>query len=82
MATPRMRTLDQCAAELRAIDPESALSKNAIRSLALSGAIPLVRIGNKRLINFDRLCDYLADPPETRPLQQKPGVIRPVERIR
>lgn len=60
MPLPRMRTLDECYKELKQVDKNTAVSKNFIRNLALSGAIPVVMCGNKRLINFDGLLAYLS----------------------
>lgn len=62
VALPRMRTLDECYKELKQVDKNTAVSKNFIRNLALSGSIPVVMCGNKRLINFDGLLDYLNNP--------------------
>ena len=58
----RMRTLDECYAEIKKIDSNTAVSKYLIRQLALSGKIPVVMCGRKRLINLDGLIDYLSDP--------------------
>lgn len=59
-ALPRMRTLDECYKELKQLDENTAVSKYFIRQLALSGAIPCVMCGAKRLINFDALLIFLA----------------------
>lgn len=56
---PRMRTLDECYKELKQLDRNTAVSKYFIRQLALSGEIPCVMCGVKRLINFDALIEYL-----------------------
>lgn len=56
---PRLRTLDECVALLKSIDEQTAVSKFFIRNLALNGTIPSVKSGNKRLINFDALVQYL-----------------------
>ena len=56
---PRMRTLDECAVMLRELDPDTAVSKHYVRRLALTGEIPTVMCGRKRLINFDKLIEYL-----------------------
>ncbi|MEE3499279.1 MAG: hypothetical protein VZS12_09145 [Ruminococcus bromii] len=60
-ALPRMRTLDECFKELKQLDENTAVSKYFIRQLALSGAIPCVMCGAKRLINFDALIELLAN---------------------
>ena len=56
----RMRTLDECYNEIKAMDDNTAISKYYIRQLALSGKIPVVMCGRKRLINLDGLIDYLS----------------------
>ena len=55
----RMRTLDEAYKELKQLDPQSAVSKYFIRQLALTGVIPTVMAGRRRLINFDGLLAYL-----------------------
>ena len=59
---PRMRTLDKCAVMRRELDPDTAVSKHYVRRLALTGEIPTVMCGRKRLINFDKLIEYLNEP--------------------
>ena len=60
---PRMRTLTAAFAWLKENDPDTALTKTALRRLVITGAIPSVRIGEgskpKYLINLDSLTDYL-----------------------
>ncbi len=58
---PRMRTIEQAAAELKATDPHTALTKNAIRQLVLSGTIPAISVGNKRLICMEQLEKFLTE---------------------
>ena len=58
---PRMRTIEQAAAELKATDPYTALTKNAIRQLVLSGTIPAISVGNKRLICMELLEKFLTE---------------------
>ena len=55
----RMRTLDEAYNELKQLDSGTAVSKYFIRQLALSGKIPTVMCGRKRLINLDGLIAYL-----------------------
>lgn len=59
---PRMRTVKEAAAELKELDPHTALSEWRIRELALSGILPRVQAGKKMLINLDLLLEYLQDP--------------------
>lgn len=56
----RMRTLDEAFRELKQLDPDTCISKFFLRQLALSGKVPTLMCGRKRLINFDRLLDYLS----------------------
>jgi excisionase family DNA binding protein len=58
----KMRTLDECYAEIKELDPNTSISKHYIRQLALSGKIPVVMAGRKRLINLDKLIEYLDNP--------------------
>ena len=59
----RMRTIEQAAAWLQANDPETALTKTALRRLVTTGQIPSTRIGQgqrpKYLISLETLEDYL-----------------------
>lgn len=60
---PRMRTIDQAAAWMKENDPETALTKTALRRLVSTGQIPSVRIGQgarpKYLLALEVLEDYL-----------------------
>lgn len=55
----RMRTIDQAAAWLLENDPETALTKTALRRLVVTGKLPSVRVGQKYLISLESLEDYL-----------------------
>lgn len=68
MKTPRMRTIPQSAAELKALDQHTSLTECAIRRLVDQGKIKCVKAGRKKLINLDQLINYLSDPfPEEAP---------------
>ena len=56
---PRMRTIDQAAEWLRESDPDTALTKTALRRLVTTGKPPSVRVGQKYLISLETLEDYL-----------------------
>ena len=60
----RMRYAADAAAEIRAVDPGSAVTERMIRNLALQGVIPSVYVGNgtRRLVDLDALLDYLEHP--------------------
>ncbi len=55
-----MRTIDQAVEWLREFDPETAITKTALRRLVVSGQLPSVRVGQKYLINLEILSEYLA----------------------
>lgn len=79
---PRMRTIPEAAAELRRIDPDTAITPYFIRSMVLDGTIPHVQAGKKRLINLDILLAYLnMETKQEEPINLFPdnyGQIRPV----
>lgn len=79
---PRMRTIDQAIAWLIENDPGTALTKNGLRRLVISGQLPSVKVGQKYLIDLDVLESYLSgnNPP---PLRVPPSVggIRPIMNI-
>lgn len=54
----RLRTLDQTAEYYRQQDPNTALTRTAIRRMALSGRIPFVTVGTKRLFDVDTLEEH------------------------
>lgn len=71
-----MRTIEQAAAEIRAADPNTALTRTALRRLVVSGAIPTVRIGSKYLLDMAALDSYLAGE------QREPESSQGIRRIR
>ena len=56
---PRMRTIQEAAAELKAADPNTAVTAYAIRQMVLNNVIPHIKACKKRLINMDTLEKYL-----------------------
>lgn len=58
----RMRTVKEAAAEIKAADPNTAVTEYHIRQLALKGVLPRVKAGRKLLINLDTLLEYLQNP--------------------
>lgn len=57
---PRMRTIDNAYAEIKAIDPHTDFTKRALRRMVATKEIPTTKIGNKNLINLDRLLEILS----------------------
>ena len=57
---PRMRTIDQAFACLQESDPETAITKTALRRMVTTGELPgVVRVGSKYLLNLDVLTEFL-----------------------
>ena len=56
----RMRTLDAAIAELKREDPDTSVTRYALRMMVLSGKVPHVRTGKKYLINYDALLSVLS----------------------
>ena len=57
---PRMRTIDNAYAEIKALDPQTDFTKRALRRMIANDEIPSTRIGNKNLINLDLLIAKLS----------------------
>jgi excisionase family DNA binding protein len=56
-----MRLLKDAAAEIKSLDPGTAVTPYYIRQLAIEGKVKSIMAGRKRLINFDDLLDYLGN---------------------
>lgn len=74
----RMRTIDEAYREISNYDPNTSVSKNAIRRLAKSGKIKTVFVGRRILVNLDSLIDYLGFSRENSPQSTTSGTIRQV----
>jgi len=59
---PRMRMLEEAYEELKSLDPKTAVTRHFIRQLMITGEIPCIMSGRKRLVNLDILISYLANP--------------------
>ena len=64
MKQVRMRYITQAVAELHQLDPNTPVNARLIKRLVNQGIIPSVPVGNgnRRLINFDALLEYLENP--------------------
>ena len=74
----RMRFPAQALEELKKEDPNTPVTLHFIRSLARKGAIPFVQIGRRRLLNYDALVEYLANPTREE-AETAPGIRRIAE---
>lgn len=76
----RMRTIEQLYGELRGMDPGTALTKTALRTLVTSGRIPSVRVGQKYLVSLEAVDAYLTGgQAATQSTAPGYGQIRPVD---
>lgn len=57
----RMRTIDQAAAYIQQSDPETAITKTALRRLVTTGQLPSVQVGVKYLVSLEALDAYLSE---------------------
>ena len=72
-----MRTIDEAAAFLRQADPNTAVTKTALRRLVTSGQIPSVRVGAKCLVDLGVLDEFFGgQTAKTQTIQN--GAIRPL----
>lgn len=59
-SVPRLRTIKSCFNELKKIDPNCDITEWFIRQLCKSNKIDYRLNGNKSLVNFDSLIEYLS----------------------
>ena len=57
----RMRTAPEAYKLIKEADPETAVTLHYIRTIVRTGAFPCVAVGRKKLINVDRLMEYLSE---------------------
>ena len=77
----RVRTIDGAVAYFKEQDPETALTKTAIRRLVVTGEVPSSRIGTKYLVDLDILEEIFSTgtKPQAAPLPEVVGGIRRIE---
>lgn len=56
---PRMRTIDQAFAYIRENDPETCLTKYALRQAVVTGRLPSVKCGKKYLVSLQTVEAWL-----------------------
>lgn len=57
---PRMRSLPEAMREIKMQDPQTSITLRALRSWSADGTLPTIRVGVKRLIDMDKLLDFLS----------------------
>ena len=75
---PRMRTIGECMKMLREDDPNTAVTLNALRNMVLSNRVPYFSVGNKRLVNYDKLLEILQNPVQHEDVVPAYGKIRKI----
>jgi hypothetical protein len=75
---PKVRTVKKCAALFKELDPETAITEHYLRMLIKSG-YPVIRAGNRMLLNYDELCAYLARGEPEKAEVPHSGEIRPID---
>ncbi|WP_407383157.1 hypothetical protein [Ruminococcus sp.] len=78
---PRMRTVNEAAQELKALDAHTAIAAYHIRRLCLDGVIPTVKAGKKILLNLDTLIEYMDNPTADKFHPKHTAVINGIRRI-
>ena len=74
---PRMRTIPEAVKLLHELDEDTAITMRAVRRMVNTGELPATMVGNKQLINFDKLLAVLENP-AAREEPAEYGVIRRV----
>lgn len=54
----RLRTIRQCVNEILKHDPASAITEHSLRRLVRNGTIPVFRIGNRQIVDFQTVIDF------------------------
>ena len=54
----KIRTIRKAAAEIKAMDPDTAITEYFIRQLVINGEIPSVKSKSKSMINLQDIFDY------------------------
>lgn len=74
-----MRTIPEAYEYLLREDPETAVTKTALRRMVVTGAVPSVRVGRKYLVPLEALDAYLrGEESDSAPAPAR-GMVRPVE---
>lgn len=77
MGIPRMRIAADVLAEIKALDPDTRITLHYIRSIINQGKVPVRKAGTKKLVDVDKVLEYLAHGDENE--ESQTGEIRRVE---
>ena len=74
-----MRTLTALAAHYKAVDSDTAVTSHFLRRKVLTGEIPCVRAGNKRLVAIEDVDAFLAGELSLTEVEMAYGKIRAIK---
>ena len=66
----RTRTIREAAEHFKSVDPQTALTEYAIRTLLRTGKVPCAKIGKKYLVTIEAIEAYLAGTAEPAPVRE------------
>lgn len=56
---PKIRTISEAIEEIKRLDPETAITARFIKEGIADGKIPIIRVGNKVLVNMANIFTFL-----------------------
>ena len=62
-----IRTIDKAYDELKARDPDTAISRYLVRQMVRTGMVPSINSGTKKLVDVDVLESYVAELTGSKP---------------
>ena len=72
-----MRTAQGVIDEIKALDPNTAITLTYVRKLIKQNVIPVISVGNKKLIDVDKFLEYLAKG-NTEPTEEPTSKVRKI----
>lgn len=79
MGIPRMRIATDVLAEIKALDPDTRITLHYIRGIINQGKVPVRKAGTKKLVDLDKVLEYLARGDGDEDEKTPTGGIRRVE---
>ena len=59
ISIPKIRTIAEAIEEIKRLDPETAITARFIKEGIADGKIPIIRVGNKVLVNMASIFAFL-----------------------
>ena len=56
---PKIRTIAEAIEDIKRIDPETAITARFIKEGIANGKIPIIKVGNKVLVNMESIYTFL-----------------------